>query len=667
MESYAGTPEDPHIIENVTINGQDIRTCITIEDSGEHFIIQNCTLYNSGPGTGPWDAGIFLTKVENGTVFNNNISYNDRYGILVWDCNNTDISDNILNNNTKDGIYIGFNCNYHNIVNNTIKYNGGDNGININGNFFNISKNVVSHNDEGGIDLGGCYYTNVSDNTVNFNGGDGIKVDGCEQIKIYGNLVYENDYSDLGLVAGIRLRSSNNTHISQNKVNNNHEDGIYMENSNYNNVTKNTINNNNGNGIMFLAATGRNTFNWISRNIINNNTDNGILMGYNNNYNNISGNTINTNGYTGISVAGCNYTNICGNLVYENGWGVGGNDVEGIYVEGSNNIIGGNYLKNNKDIGIEISSEFALVDSEHNIVVGNTLINNNITITEGLFEDVEDTIISCNKFIDDLFVELPSMFFSTEIFNISFRVVDKNRYGINGANIQLWWDGIDVSPNIREVGNGIYNVSMTPITVSPIENPILLNMTVSAQYYYEKYYETYIAVEVEEEVHVLCIDLIKQFYSDEYFNLTFYIYNASNVNQGIASLDSHSIFWNGTDVSANFTSLGTGNYTISLKPITVSPGENLIRLNGDIYATSIGFEIKNFEFFIGIDPEVIDKAPKPSIPAPSDGDGDGAKKEEEPILPLTTLGVIGIGAAIGAGAVAIFLIKKKGLSKRESK
>ena len=36
-----GTWNDPHIIENITINGQNSRTCILIEDSNEYFIIQS--------------------------------------------------------------------------------------------------------------------------------------------------------------------------------------------------------------------------------------------------------------------------------------------------------------------------------------------------------------------------------------------------------------------------------------------------------------------------------------------------------------------------------------------------------------------------------------------------------------------------------------------------
>ncbi|MFX1476839.1 MAG: hypothetical protein ACFFCI_01790 [Promethearchaeota archaeon] len=60
----AGTWKDPCIIENVTFDGQNsITNCIEIRNSDINFIIQNCTILNSGPGAYWMDASIKLYRV----------------------------------------------------------------------------------------------------------------------------------------------------------------------------------------------------------------------------------------------------------------------------------------------------------------------------------------------------------------------------------------------------------------------------------------------------------------------------------------------------------------------------------------------------------------------------------------------------------------------------
>ncbi|MFX1499483.1 MAG: hypothetical protein ACFFDH_00810 [Promethearchaeota archaeon] len=45
------------------------------------------------------------------------------------------------------------------------------------------------------------------------------------------------------------------------------------------------------------------------------------------------------------------------------------------------------------------------------------------------------------------------------------------------------------------ISNGLYFVSLEPITIAPGEDPILLNMTISADRYEDKTFETYIAID----------------------------------------------------------------------------------------------------------------------------------------------------------------------------
>ncbi len=120
--SGSGTLEEPYLIENVTIDGENSGSCLTIKNSDKYFRIENCTVFNSG--SGDYDAGIHLDNVENGTLFNNNCSFNN-IGIFFYGSDNTTVSGNTANNNQDYGIRL-----YHsnsttisaNIVDNNVNY-----------------------------------------------------------------------------------------------------------------------------------------------------------------------------------------------------------------------------------------------------------------------------------------------------------------------------------------------------------------------------------------------------------------------------------------------------------------------------------------------------------------------------------------------------------------
>ncbi|MHA1191804.1 MAG: hypothetical protein ACTSP9_05845 [Promethearchaeota archaeon] len=92
-------------------------------------------------------------------------------------------------------------------------------------------------------------------------------------------------------------------------------------------------------------------------------------------------------------------------------------------------------------------------------------------------------------------VEISEHFYSLEHFILTFFVCNEVEQGINSATIQVWWNGVDVSSSVINLGNGIYFISLEPITVAPGEDPILLNMTISATGFEDKYFETEIAVD----------------------------------------------------------------------------------------------------------------------------------------------------------------------------
>ncbi len=96
-----------------------------------------------------------------------------------------------------------------------------------------------------------------------------------------------------------------------------------------------------------------------------------------------------------------------------------------------------------------------------------------------------------------LFIEIVDQSYTSDEFYIEFLIYNGINQVIDFATIEMWWDGVEVSSSVQNLGNGIYSVSLDPITVAPGEDPILLNMFVSVDGYYNKYFETYIAVDPE--------------------------------------------------------------------------------------------------------------------------------------------------------------------------
>jgi len=132
----------------------------------------------------------------------------------------------------------------------------------------------------------------------------------------------------------------------------------------------------------------------------------------------------------------------------------------------------------------------------------NTLIKTNVLVSEDLlFIDNGTNIkLEYNYFgmIPPCFIiEIISQSFSkTEfivIVNISSECVGLR---LAALSIQVWWNGtILPKSSIVNLGNGVYNVSLTPKLVEPGKDPILLNMTISGAYHRDKYFKTYIAVD----------------------------------------------------------------------------------------------------------------------------------------------------------------------------
>ena len=192
--------------------------------------------------------------------------------------------------------------------------------------------------------------------------------------------------------------------------------------------------------------------------------------------------------------------------------------------------------------------------------------------------------------------------YSSDEFNFTFFIYNETGNGIDFATIQMWWDGTDVSGSVVNLGGGLYIVTLDPITVSPTEDPILLNATISASGYSDKYYEAYFALERVQTIRLIYLDIVHHSYSSDEFNFTFFIYNETGNDIDFATIQ---MWWDGTDVSGSVVNLGGGLYIVTLDPITVSPTEDPILLNMTISAS--GYDDKYHEAYFAVDPEVIDK------------------------------------------------------------
>ena len=489
-----GSWGNPYVIENVTIDASSSPTGngIFINNSKtDYFIIRNCTVYNAGSGSA--DAGIKLENTNNGTLRNNNCSNNVYRGILlITNCKNNTILENTANNNQVDGIML-WECDNNTISNNTAQSNGYTGIIIVSSSYNTITRNIANNNGDYGIMLYG-FTTYCLNNTV-----------------------------------------SGNT--ASNIITSNQDSGIYLLGSSNNIISNNTVNNNNQYGINLYYCDGNN----ISGNTIYYNKQYGVYLTYNCNENDITQNYIyfNTNGVIFIDTPDCDDNRITRNILVSS-------DEKFINDDGTNTVISMNsellsppylYVEivgqlfsiTEYFIIINVSSELHLDFSIQSVQMwwdGIVVPSNNITeIGKGLYnisltpifvalgespillnitvsaihhlEKYFEIFITVEppEIVKFLQVEIIDHSYSLEHFNFTFLVCNEVGHGIDSATIQMWWNDVDVSDNVINLGNGFYFVSLDPITVAPGKDPILLNMTISALGYEDKLFETYLAVD----------------------------------------------------------------------------------------------------------------------------------------------------------------------------
>lgn len=116
-----------------------------------------------------------------------------------------------------------------------------------------------------------------------------------------------------------------------------------------------------------------------------------------------------------------------------------------------------------------------------------------LTPAEGLSSMQEDISNLFTKYAE-IYVDNVKTEYTSESFNFIFYLRDVKDDAITDASIQAWWNGTDISSSFLNLGNGNYSVNLTPITIGPGDDPILLNLTISAPGFNDKYYEKFVSV-----------------------------------------------------------------------------------------------------------------------------------------------------------------------------
>lgn len=355
-------------ILNSTINGGGNGDVVYIY--ADSVKITGFTITNSGfQGSPNFDSGIELNNVKNVTIINNNVSFNNLYGILLINSDSNTVANNICDSNLNSNIIVGSDSNT--IINNFCSNSW--NGIYLSGSNSNYLFNNTCVNNSNGILIVGAYNI-ISNNTCNLNILDGIYSANSNQNRI------SNNTCDLNTNSGIKFYLSNNN-IIENNICTNSSEGIYLQNSNSFKINNNTCTNNS-----FGIYQSYSDFNTITNNSCSNNEE-GIYLD-NSDFNNINNNTCLFHISTifncaGIYLDNSNDNNIANNTCNKNDLGI-------FFTNSDRNIILNNLALNNNDLGIVLHSNST-----------NYLSNNNCSYNgiDGILIDDSDNNILTNNFI----------------------------------------------------------------------------------------------------------------------------------------------------------------------------------------------------------------------------------------------------------------------------
>ncbi|NVM36012.1 MAG: tandem-95 repeat protein [Candidatus Lokiarchaeota archaeon] len=279
--SGSGTSEDPYILENLIIDGQNYGNCIEIRDSSVYFKLKNCTISNSG--TDIFNAGIKLYNVSNGEI-QENFFINCYYGIILEGCSRNHLINNKLNDLSHTAIVLS-NCLEISISQNQI-ISPNFVGIDIrNSDNCEILFNKIEGDNDANV---GMYLENLNSILLYNNLITACQIDGIRLSLGSNSFIYKNIISDI-IDNGLRIVGGDHNDFALNNISNVGGAAFYLINCDYYRFWENIIENNNY-GLYLTDSYCRNNLiynNNITGNNINakdngitNNWDNGTIGNY---------------------------------------------------------------------------------------------------------------------------------------------------------------------------------------------------------------------------------------------------------------------------------------------------------------------------------------------------------------------------------------------------
>jgi len=380
-------------------NDQSVMQYCIVEyasDSGYEPYLGAINCSNSGPSilncsiSHCSSYGLYLVHSDNSQIVSNFIS--DVYGaIFIKDTFSSNLSYNVINSSSSDGIFINTDCSLVDILFNSIS-NCGSNGIGINnGNdSLLISSNSIFDNSHDGIYIN-SYNDDIAlvDNYLS-NNFYGIRSGGSNSnMFIHDNVITSNSND------GINLGGSNNQNFSLlgNLIHNNSGFGVYTGNSNsiFGSIIWNVISSNLNGGIYIQRfSSGPSLI--LNNTIFNNSGSGGIRLTFLDTITEVINNCISSN-YIGISTYSSNNLSINNNNVWDNTSG----DFDGNFPDGTGNLININLNGNVCDNYFNISESPLFVDQ--NILDFNLLPNSpNIDAGDPDYLDLDGTISDIGAF-----------------------------------------------------------------------------------------------------------------------------------------------------------------------------------------------------------------------------------------------------------------------------
>ena len=342
-----GTYSEPYVIEDLIIDGGGSGSCILIENSNVYFKIENCTVFNSGH-SGSRDSGIYLKKVSNGKMINNDCSFN-KNGIYTYFSKNNTISTNIAKNNTYHGICVAAQSNETVIDGNTACFNS-----------------YIGIHIDGGYTYHNSYNNLIINNNASYNAAAGIRITFTNDTNIINNTVINNGVSPWGANA-LNIQLCQNITISMNKLEGSNSEGVYAYYLNMINFYNNTISSNRGSGINFEYVRGLNIVdNYFADNIY------GILLNgiyYNGEYQGIENCIISDNIFTNCLYGGIVIGEVFNLTIIENEFNYCGISIQGrasVYHASSHSIGLGN-LVNGKPVYYYVNQTNLEINYDSNI------------------------------------------------------------------------------------------------------------------------------------------------------------------------------------------------------------------------------------------------------------------------------------------------------------